>query len=66
MSGIDSIVQSSAVTPPPISLLPSLGLSPSTPGSTVTVTSIPIQPMVSVASSSVSTTPMIPGGLSFE
>ena len=32
MYGVASISQSSAVNPPPSSLLPSLGLSPSTPG----------------------------------
>ena len=66
MSGVASNAQSSVVTPPSSFLLPSLGLSPLTPGSSITVTSVPVQPTVCVASSSISTTVVIPGGLTFE
>ena len=51
MSGVASIAQSSTLTPPQSSVLPSLGLSPSTPSSSVTVTSILFQPIFCVASS---------------
>ena len=66
MSSVASIVKSSTVTPPQSPVLPLLGLSPSTPSSSVTVTSVPVQLMVCVASSSVSTPRVIPGGLTFE
>ena len=66
MSGVASIAQSSTINPPQSLVLPSLGLSPSTPGSSVTVTYVLVQPTICVASSSVSTAPMIPGGLTFE
>ena len=51
MSGVASIAQSSTSTPPRSSVLPSLGLSPSTLSSSVTITSIPVQLTICVDSS---------------
>ena len=51
MFGVASIAQSSTSTPPRSSVLPSLGLSPLTLSSSVTVTSVSVQPTVCVASS---------------
>lgn len=50
MSGVASIAQSSTVTPPWSSVLPSLGPSPSTSDPSITVTFVPVQPTVCVAS----------------
>ena len=51
MSGVASIAQSSIVTPPRSSILPSLGPSCSASDLLVAVTSIPVRPTICVASS---------------
>ena len=71
ISGVASIAQSSTSTPPRSLVLPSLVMSPSTPSSSVTVTSITVQPTVFLAASApassvTGTSPMIPGNLNFE
>lgn len=49
--GVASIGQSNTSTPPRLLVLPSLGFSPSKPSSSVTITSVPVQHTICVASS---------------